>query len=142
LLFGCLLGDCYGQKRSNSTRFAFKQCSANVEYLMWFHEFLASRGYCSPNKPVLKKTIVKENKVYFYYRCQTYSYSSFNWIYDSFYLNGVKRVPENIQDYLTPFALAIWIMNDGRVDQSGLRLSTNCFQEKDVLLLVSILEKK
>ena len=141
LLFGSLLGDSYAEKRSGSTRVQFKQSVIHVDYLMWFHGFLAERGYCNPAKPTMKKTIGKGGKVYFYFRVSTWSTQAFNWIYDSFYINGVKRVPLNIRDYLTPFALAVWIMDDGGWDVSGLRLATDCFSIKDVMLLKSILEE-
>jgi hypothetical protein len=94
---------------------------------MWFHKFLSDRGYCNPDKPRLKKMIGKKDKVYFYYKFNTWSSGSFNWIYDAFYTNNIKRVPSNIDRYLTPFALAIWIMDDGGADVSGLRLCTYSF---------------
>jgi len=36
-----------------------------------------------------------------------------------FYINKVKRVPINISDYLTPLALAVWIMDDGSSTKAG-----------------------
>jgi hypothetical protein len=30
-----------------------------------------------------------------------------------FYKNGIKKIPSNIADYLTPLALAVWISDDG-----------------------------
>lgn len=142
LLFGSLLGDTYAEKRGTSTRFTFKQSSRNVEYLMWFHSFLADRGYCNPNKPIMKSIIGKSGKIYYYYRINTYSSASFNWIYDAFYKNGIKKVPQNIGDYLTPFALAVWIMDDGGVRNKGMMLSTYCFSYDDNILICSILNEK
>jgi hypothetical protein len=47
----------------------------------------------------------------FNYRLTLFTFTSFNWIYDSFYTieNGVakkKKVPLFISDYLTPVGLA------------------------------------
>jgi hypothetical protein len=60
------------------TRIIFEQYNNSVEYLMWFHKFLAARGYCSPNKPKLAKIIAKKNKVLYTYRINSYTFSSFN----------------------------------------------------------------
>lgn len=139
LLIGSLLGDSYAEKRSGATRIQFKQSSRNVEYLMWFHKFLADRGYCNPVKPAMKTTIGKHGKVYYYYVIKTWSSPSLNWVYDAFYVDGVKRVPQCINEYLDAFALAVWIMDDGGPHNEGLLLSTYCFSVEDVNMLASIL---
>jgi hypothetical protein len=40
-------------------------------------------------------------------RVITWTYTSFNFIFDLFYSQGIKKVPINIGEYLTPLALAI-----------------------------------
>jgi hypothetical protein len=30
-----------------------------------------------------------------------------------FYTNGIKKIPLNIAEYLTPLTLAVWISDDG-----------------------------
>jgi ubiquinol-cytochrome c reductase cytochrome b subunit len=122
--------------------------SPNVEYLMWLHKFYSERGYCSSKKPLLKPNIGKNNKVYFSYKFRTWTYSSWNWIYYSFYSNnnpiGVpdlnKVVPSNIDQLLTPLALAIWIMDDGGVHPSGMKISTYNFKLNDIILLQNALK--
>nr|AAK83422.2 orf215 [Hyaloraphidium curvatum] len=144
LIFGSLLGDSHAEYRGRSTRISFKQSERHVEYLMWFHKFLADRGYCNPNPPQLKKLVGKKNKVYFYYRINSWSYASLNWIHYAFYNEGTKRVPLDIflDLYLTPFALAVWIMDDGGATQGGLLLHTYSFPLEDVQRLVSFLHLK
>lgn len=86
---------------------------------MWFHKYLASRGYCNDKKPKLYKRIKKNGKVFFYYSINSYTFSSLNWVHDMFYKMDetknkyVKIVPEEISKYLTPLSLAIWFMDDG-----------------------------
>mgnify|MGYP001810142052 CR=1 FL=1 len=142
LFFGCLLGDSYAEKRSGSTRIQFKQSSRNVAYLMWFHKFLADRGYCNPEKPVKKTTINKNGKTYYSYQIRTWSSANLNWIYDAFYVNSVKQVPTCIHDYLDEFALAVWIMVDGGRSGGGVLLATYCFSYEQLSMLVSVLENK
>ena len=111
LIFGSLLGDAHGEMRAGSTRIMFKQSIVHGAYFLWYHKFLADRGYCNPNQPKLSEITGKNGKVNYFYRLNTGSSKSFNWIYTSFYVDRIKMVPLNIRTYLTPFALAIWIMD-------------------------------
>jgi hypothetical protein len=56
-----------------------------------------------------------------------------------FYINNVKRIPENIYDLLTPVALAHVIMGDGNADKHGLILCTDSYSIKDVVRLMNVL---
>lgn len=144
ILIGSLLGDLYAERRGPSTRFAIKQSDTHKEYIYYLHNILYKEGYCSSN--IQKGTTTASNKSlkrYTYYRFKTYSFSSLNWIYDLFYINGIKIVPLNISEYLTPLALAIWIMDDGSKSQSGgLILSTEGFDKTSIDLLCSVLSNK
>lgn len=146
LLFGSLLGDCHAEIRSpnNTVRFNIKQSSRNVEYLMWFHKYLAQRGYCNFKKPVLKKIIGRNNKIYFYYRFNTYTYGNLFWFYSIFYKKKIKCLPNNehLEQFLTPLALAVWFMDDGGLSSSGIKFTTHCFEKKDVERLVLMLKTK
>ena len=51
VLVGNLLGDGYGEKRKNSTRFQIHMSSRNVEYVFWSFKFFAEKGYSSRKKP-------------------------------------------------------------------------------------------
>ena len=48
----------------------------------------------------------------------------------------------NIEELLTPFALAIWIMDDGGVHNSGMIISTYCFKPDEIKILQIALENK
>ena len=63
----------------------------------------------------------------------------FNQLYETFYVNGKKRIPTNIADYLTP--LAFWIMDDGGFTGSGLKLYTNAFSSFELNLFINALDK-
>lgn len=158
VLVGNLLGDGYGEKRKNSTRFLIHMSSRNAEYVFWLHKFFAEKGYSSPKKPVLKKQIGKKNSIFFSIKFKTFSFSSLNFLYDSFYSTNIvkvssiierdqkiKRVPTNIYSLLTQQALAIWIMDDGVIfskSGSGLKISTESFCFEDNLLLQKTLKIK
>jgi hypothetical protein len=108
IFYGTLLGDSYLEKRSKNVRISLQQENKNVEYLMWLWNLLANSGYCTNKKPKLYQRIGARGQIRFYFRLNTYTYSSLNFLYDQFYKDGckIKRVPSNIVEYLTPLALA------------------------------------
>lgn len=141
VIFGSLLGDAHGEKRSENggTRISFYQESTHVSYLLWLHKFLSIRGYCNNNLPLITTRLGKNGVVRKVLRFHTWTYLSFNWIHKLFYKNNIKIVPNSIADYLTPLALAIWIMDDGTKVSKGLKLCTNSFSYSDCVLLVKTL---
>jgi ubiquinol-cytochrome c reductase cytochrome b subunit len=141
IIFGSLLGDGHAEKRLKGlgTRISFFQEASHVEYIFFLHSLLSNRGYCNPKLPVIKQRLGFKGKVRKIVRFSTWTYISFNWIYDLWYVNNVKRVPNCIGEYLTPLALAIWIMDDGAKVGKGFKFSTNCFSYNDCLILIKAL---
>ncbi len=117
-----------------------------MEYLIWFHNFFAEQGYCSKKRPKLFKRIRKGNKIYFCYQFNTFTFSSFNWLFDEFYCEKIKQLPIILlEKYLTPFALAIWFIDDGGCfsgSRKGLRIATHCFEKSQLDSLCLFLNKK
>ena len=148
MIIGSTLGDSHLEKRKNGigTRVIFEQSNRNVEYLMWFHAYFSSRGYCSNTKPKLQIRIKQKGKVYYQYRISSYTFSSFNLIHKMFYklVDGkyIKFVPLNIEEYLTPLALAIWFMDDGSSKGKGASIATNYFTLEEVNFLCKVLKSK
>lgn len=144
IIFGSMLGDAHGERRKGGagTRFCFQQESIHVSYLLWLHGLLAEAGYCNENKPVVKTRLGQKGVVRKYVRFSTWTYTSFNFIHDLWYQGGLKIVPQCISDYLSPLALAIWIMDDGSKVSKGLKLCTNSFSYSDCLFLVNVLNQK
>ncbi len=60
-----------------------------------------------------------------------------------FYSDSRKIVPlALLTSYLTPFALAVWIMDDGAVDGRQLRINTQSFTWRECQSLVDLLHAK
>ena len=146
ILIGSLLGDCYGNNRSGEgTRFAFKQSILHKEYLFWLYNFFYSRGYCSNLEPRLYKRKLNRNgvvKEYYGYEFNTFTFRSFNWIYYMFYKKGIKVINPDLEKYLTPLALAVWLCDDGGWAKPGVRIATNSYNLKEVIFLANILKNK
>jgi hypothetical protein len=60
-------------------------------------------------------------------------------LHSLFYPNGVKIIPYNIYELLTPVALAHMIMGDGSVKSHGLILFTDSYTVQDVVRLMNVL---
>lgn len=145
VIIGSLLGDSYGCKRYiDGTRICFRQSIVHKEYLFWLYLFFNSRGYCSDLKPRVYTRLLKINskeKKYYGYEFNTYTFRSFDWIYNMFYNNGKKRIHTNLDNYMTPLALAIWISDDGCWVKNAVRIACNSFTLKEVEYLVKIINK-
>ena len=108
-IFGLLLGDGYAINRTGEgVRISIKQSIIHKEYLFSLYEFFFLRGYCSnliPRK--YNRTIKGIDKIYSGYEFNTFTFRSFVWIYNSFYKNGKKILPLNMEEFITPLTLAI-----------------------------------
>ena len=83
------------------------------------------------------------NRNYSSLTLRTRSLPLFTEYYNLFYFNGVKVIPNNIGDLLTPLGLAHWIMQDRSYHKvsKGVALCTDSFQKEEIQLLLSVLQK-
>jgi len=135
LFVGSLLGDSHMSKiGKNSYHIRFEQGFVHKDYIFWLHKIVKNKGYTT-TKPIFK------GKIYYFY---TYSFNSLKFIYDEFYLNNKKLLPSKsfLDTYLTPLALAIWVLDDGGLQKTGLTLETDKFTKEEVLILCDILQSK
>ena len=63
---------------------------------------------------------------------ETQSLSSWNSLRALWYVNGVKVVPQNISELMTPISLAYWLCDDGEKNGKGFHFATNAFTAEDV----------
>lgn len=146
VIVGSLLGDSYGNRRSvEGTRICYRQSIINKDYLFWLYSFFSQRGYCSNLEPRMYTRKLKHKGtevVHSGYEFNTFTFRSFNWIHEMFYSKGKKVIKPRIENYMTPFCLAIWISDDGCWAKPGVRIAVNCFTLAEVELLVKILKDK
>lgn len=151
LLICGMLGDWWCMrikgKTHSSVRFYLEQGIVHSAYVKYCAKLLYDLGYSNSPEPVLVKKTGRSHlseEEQFNYRVVTYTYTSLNFIYDSFYktIDGklVKVVPPFIGEYLTPFGLALWIMDDGsRQKGQGIMIATHSFSYQDVQFLANLL---
>ncbi len=140
IIFGSLLGKGDIEKKKDGSRIIFYQEAVHVKYSLLLHNKLQTLAYCKPSLPQISKKLGKKGKIYRTIRFVTLTYTSFDWIYDLWYLKGIKVVPQSISDYLTPLALAIWVMDSGVKSSRGLNF-ISCFSYSDSLLIVQVLQQ-
>ena len=59
-------------------------------------------GYCKENLPQIKsrKGLSEDTgKIVYYCRFRSFTFSSFSWIYESFYIKGKKVIPKWIEPF-------------------------------------------
>jgi hypothetical protein len=143
ILIGLCLGDLHIRKEYANARLYFVQGAPNKEYLDHLYELFSS--YCGtvPKTSIGaldKRTGVRHTSI----RFNTLSLPCFNELYNLFVVNGVKTVPLNMGDLLTPLSLAYWIGDDGCFCQRdrAIILSTQGFSLQEVELLTKVLTDK
>ncbi len=131
------------ERDGKGSRFAFYQEKTHGEYLLWLHKTISSLGYCKKEIPLIQTRHGINGELRYIFRFRTFTYSSFNWIHDEFYPKplGRKIIPKIIDQYLSPMALAIWIMDDGTLFKNkGLKFCTNSFTLKEVQYLSTLIK--
>ena len=141
VLVGNILGDIYLRKFSPkaNVRLVFRQSSVNSSYL--FHLYNLFQEFVTTPPSVSEVVDKKTGKSRFNLCFTTLALPCFNEIYNIFYLDGKKIIPNNIAEYLTRVSLAYWIMDDGSFTGNGLKLHTNAFTLEELNLLIEALNK-
>lgn len=121
IIIGSLLGDATLAKTSSGYCFRVHHGLAQRELVDWKYAELCE----------MVRTPPRCSGSGYYFR--TVTHPAFLALAQHFYSNGRKMVPASIvARYLTPLAMAVWIMDDGAADGGQVRLNTQCFSESDV----------
>lgn len=124
-IVGTLLGDAY---LAPSNRLELKHSIKQLSYLLHKKEIMSNYiNYVRFKTDFLKKT----NKEYITCCCHTIQLPELEVFRNMFYVNNKKVIKECIAKYLTPFAMAIWYMDDGWRHKNGMRISSESFTEKE-----------
>ena len=138
VIIGLLLSDgwlIFASKTNKNARLGFKQSLSHPGYV-WFVFNILSH-YCS-SYPRLT-TGVRAGKRYYGLEFLTRSMPCMSVLHSLFYPKGIKVIPQNIYNMLTPVALAHLIMGDGSALSHGLIICTNSYSLEDIVRLMNVL---
>lgn len=127
-IVGTLLGDAY---LSKNNVLQIKHSEKQLEYVLWKKDIM-SNYVNSVNR--------RESDLGVCYRWHSITHHEFSRYRDMFYNNNKKIINMDISYYLTPFALAIWVMDDGWRQKSSIKISSESFTHEEHLLLKDILK--
>lgn len=138
VIIGLILSDgwlTFGSSTHKNARLGFKQSLSRSSYVWYVFNELSH--YCS-SYPQLK-TGIRAGKSYSSLHFLTRAMPCITELYSLFYPNGVKIVPHNIYELLTPIALAHLVAGDGSWARHGLIICTYSYSVKDVVRLMNVM---
>lgn len=126
--FGSLLGDASGSLScSGNCYLKFAHSHIQEDYLRWKHQVML---------PFSMK-ICEYNTTQHWFEFVTRTGHQFKFLHSMFYPESKKIVPDDLS-LLTPFAIAVWYMDDGSINRRDRRyiFATNCFSDLEVNRLI------
>lgn len=139
IIVGSILGDGYiGVSPAHTSYLEVKQQESRREYVFWLYKELKNLCGSQPKRR-------SDNKQWRLYT--KYSKVLYKHFRQTFYLNGRKVIPGNIDRILvSSLSLAVWYMDDGRLDYRpkshyAYYLATDSFTKREVNLLIKVLKK-
>jgi hypothetical protein len=87
-------------------------------------------------------SLIQRRDLSFYLHLHTRCLPCLTPVYNLFIVNGKKKIPDNISEYLSPISLAFWAMDDGSSTPEGFYLNTHSYSYEEQLILQSALLKK
>ena len=143
ILFGIILGDGYLQKTGKkNARLRLEHGGNQKEYLFWKVKKL---GKFFQGKPkYLERIHPISKRKYSYWRHQSQSTPYLGKLRKIFYPDGKKKIPEDLEKYLTSLTLAVWYMDDGYYylrDRCSYLYLGNVSQQEAEIVAQNLLEK-
>ena len=137
VIIGILLGDGHiktvGIKGQPMVQ--FNQGFIHLSYVLFLFNFLAPLCTHYPS-------LIRQRDGLYSLQIYTRCLLCLSPIYNTFMVNGHKIIPQNIEELLSPRALAFWSMDDGSLAGSGFYLNTQSYSyDEHIMLQNSLLNK-
>lgn len=146
MLVGCLLGDAHIQKYGKDKAYiTFEQSIKHKDYVMHIKDVLSGLDGIELNDiKYYKRTDLRHNSTNESIYLKTHSSELLYPLAAMFLLDSNKKIlPSDIEKYLSPIALAYWIMDDGQlVKNGGITLCTDNYTLEEVNLMIKALTNR
>lgn len=134
ILLGTILGDATLRKTNKNAFYVVSHSPKQKEYCQHICSELSSIG----SKLSYSKRIIPDKRTGKYYEsyiCRVQSNPALNDLYNMFYPNNVKVIPNNefFKRNFNEISLAYLYMDDGSKMQNGYSIATLCFTKKEIL---------
>ncbi len=146
VIIGSLLGDArlecrsVGLRHPTSARLRMHHGERQKEYVFWKYDILKNLVSKGPREISWDNPKRNLHEVSWYFH--TTSYEEFGILHGYFYQNGVKILPRDIFDLLTPRMIAVWFMDDGANTNESFTLNTHGFSEDEQIQIADFLKNK
>jgi len=128
VIVGCLLGNgsLHKDSRKGNFKLSFSHCEAQEQYFHWKVATL------DPFINTYRKSLDKRKKSAML-RTATICHQDLNMFANMFYDESrVKHIPNNLDMYLTPLSLAVWVMDGGNLNSGiSMRIASANFSESE-----------
>ena len=145
LILGSLLGDGTMRKGKGAKNVNFKveHGLAQKQYVQWKYEILKPLVFTEPRLSYRYNENGEKYAKSWWFR--TIRHPFLTSIYEEFYKgdgyrNGRKIIPKKIKNELSPFILAVWIMDDGSYSRNRIDISTYSFSLLEMNTLITLLK--
>lgn len=141
IILGSLLGDASLTKTNINPIFTCEHGIKQLDYCNWKAKELASLG--SKFSTHKRKTIDKRTGLYYESAiCRLPANPELLSLYNNLYINGRKTITKEILKDFDELSLAVLFMDDGSKTNHSICISTNCFSEEELLLLIEFFKDK
>lgn len=146
VIIGSLLGDArlecrsVGLRSPITARLRVHHGEKQKEYVFWKYQILKNFVLKVPQESLWDNPKRNLHEVSWYFH--TKSFKEFGILYKYFYQEGVKILPENIFDFLTPRVIAIWFMDDGSNNGENITMNTHGFSYEEQMCIASFFKNR
>jgi len=143
VLIGTVLGDAYLRLFKKGANLTISHSESQLDYVKWKYNVFRNWVLTKPQKEI-RKYYKDTSRNLISWRFSTLSHKILARYYHSFYQNGKKIIPANIESLISPLALAVWFMDDGsrKPYGRGAFLHTQSFSLNDQRKLIRTLKVK
>lgn len=143
VLYGSMLGDGnihLGRNNGDTARYKECHCLKQKEYLEWKRSVL--QEYILGDEVERDDGVWKDGRPTRGVRIKSHFHRNFRKVYDWFYDDdGVKHLPDNFEEKISPLSLAVWYMDDGSTHGNKPTIAS-CFKTEDICRICAVIERK
>ena len=142
ILIGSILGDGTLQlgERGINASFKTEQGLAQKEYVWWKYNIFKPWVFTEPK--ISHRYSESRERYAKSYWFRTVRHPILTGFHKRFYESGKKIIPKDIASDMNPLALAVWIMDDGSLNNNQLDISTYSFTLPEIYLLIEAVKLK